>query len=206
MRSAQAVDPGVSVRKFEREIAEFRRLAGDYRRRGWYMAEAKFPTVVVVLAAPQVKPTPIVLGVRFDYTDYDFRPPSVRLIDPVTSAPYKANELPVQLIRAMEVPAQLPPGFQLPPGMELPKAVQHQNLMVNYGADDIPFLCIAGVREYHDHPGHTGDSWDLHRKTGAGRLVRLLEVINKYAVGPIRGYNVNLLPQVAGYALGELPS
>jgi hypothetical protein len=36
---------------------------------------------------------------------------------------------------------------------------------------EAPFLCIAGVREYHDHPGHSGDSWDLHRTTGAGRVV-----------------------------------
>ncbi len=206
MRSTQVVDPAVSVRKFDREIKEFRKLAADYRLRGWYLAEAQFPVAVVVLAAPQVKPMPLVLAVRFDYTDYDYKPPSVRLIDPVTSVPYKAHELPVQLVRAVELPAQLPPGFQLPPGVALPKAVQHQNLMVNYGAEDIPFLCMAGVREYHDHPGHTGDLWELHRKTGAGRLVRLLEVIDKYALSPIRGYNVSLLPQVAGYTIGEIPT
>jgi hypothetical protein len=71
-------------------------------------------------------------------------------------------------------------------------------------ADEVPFLCIAGVREYHEHPGHSGDSWELHRSTGAGRLVRLLEVIHKYGVDPLRGYSVNLVPQV-GFEYSQPP-
>jgi len=26
-----------------------------------------------------------------------------------------------------------------------------------------PFVCMAGVREYHTHPSHLGDSWDNYR-------------------------------------------
>jgi hypothetical protein len=72
-----------------------------------------------------------------------------------------------------------------------------QPLMQAHDGEEVPFLCLAGVREYHDHPGHSGDSWELHRASGAGRLVRLLEVIHRYGVDPIRGYAVNLVPQVS---------
>lgn len=26
-----------------------------------------------------------------------------------------------------------------------------------------PFVCMAGVREYHTHPSHTGDLWESHK-------------------------------------------
>ncbi len=76
---------------------------------------------------------------------------------------------------------------------------QMEQLMQGYGPDDIPFLCIAGVREYHEHPAHTGDSWQLHRAQGAGRLVRLLDVISRYGVQSIAGYAVSLVTQVSGF-------
>ena len=77
-------------------------------------------------------------------------------------------------------------------------------LMQAYGPEEIPFLCIAGVREYHLNPAHTGDSWLLHRKDGAGRFVRLLEVITAYGVQPIAGYAVTLTPQVTGFATRQV--
>jgi len=71
--------------------------------------------------------------------------------------------------------------------------------------DDIPFLCIAGVKEYHEHPGHSGDSWELHRSSGAGRLVRILEVIHRYGVAPIQDFNVTFRTEV-GLQFGEPPT
>ena len=41
-----------------------------------------------------------------------------------------------------------------------------------------------------------GDSWELHRPTGAGALVRLLDVIHTYGVAPLAGWKVNFNPQV----------
>jgi len=82
--------------------------------------------------------------------------------------------------------------------------VEHQPLLQDYGPDEIPFLCLPGVREYHEHPGHSGDPWELHRLTGAGSLVRLVEVVRTYAVEPVVGWAVNLVPQLSiGY--GEPP-
>lgn len=206
MAAAQFVDPQVSRAKFEREISEYRQLEADYRRRGWLLVRAEFPSVLVALAAPQLAPPAIITGVAFDYTNYDMQPPSVRLVDPFTAIPYKTKELPTHLKRSVDAgvsPAV--PGLQLPLGAQA-RLIAQQPLMQWYGPDDIPFLCIAGVREYHDHPGHSGDPWELHRRAGAGRLVRLLETITKYGVQPISDYQVQLVPRVSGFVQKEVPS
>lgn len=201
----QSVDPAVSRTKFDSEIADFRALAPQYGSRGWFLAEADFPRAFVVLAAPQLSPPPLVTGVSFDYTDYDLRPPSVRLVNAFTREPWQAGELPITLPRRVEGQAVLMPGIQLPPGVAMPRIMQQQPLMQAY-PDELPFLCIAGVREYHDHPAHSGDAWELHRPAGAGRLIRILEVIDTYGLRPLTGYNVNLTPQIVGFAQGDPPS
>ena len=209
----QFVDPAVSRRKFDREIAEFRSQAADYGHRGWFLADAEFPHALVVLATAKTQPISILCGILFDYSNYDAAPPSVRLVHPITRVPYKWSEVPTRLPRTTSPPnaggpaaQRLPPGIAqaLPPGLAQAVAqgavqaelVQSQPLLQAHGDDDIPFLCIAGVREYHDHPAHSGDQWGLHRPTGAGRLVRLVEVISKYGLEPIHGFDVQLVPQI----------
>ena len=193
----QHVDPAVSQAKFQQEIAELRSLEQDYRRKGWFLLEASFPKVLVAMAAPQLSPPAIVCGVAIDYTNYDAEAPSVRLVNPFTGEPYLADELPTNLPRAVEGQAVELPG--MPGALQFQQA---QSLMQAYGPKEIPFLCIAGVREYHLHPAHSGDSWELHRAAGAGRLVRLLEVIHTYGVAPIKSYGVNLVPQI-GFEIAE---
>jgi hypothetical protein len=190
--AVQSADPAVSLSKFDEELANYRKAAHDYEARGWFLHEASFPDVFVVLAAAALRPPPLVCGVVFDYTNYDAEPPSVKLVDPFTREPYLAKELPTTLNRS--VPAQTIALPGMPGGNLQMQAVQP--LMQAESPEDVPFLCIAGVREYHEHPGHSGDTWELHRSDGAGRLVRLLEVIHKYGVEPLRGYSVNLVPQV----------
>lgn len=185
----QAVDPAVSRAKFDREISNFRALETDYRRRGWLLLDVAFPNAFVVMAAPQLNPPAIVTGVLFDYTNYDARPPSVRLVDPFTREPYPARKLPTGLNRGVRQP--------LTPVPDGPHAIVPQSLMQAYDPDEVPFLCLPGVREYHDHPGHSGDAWELHRPSGAGAMVRLLDVIHKYGVAAIHGWGVTLVPQVS---------
>jgi len=198
---AQFTDPEVSKAKFESEISQYRELAADYCARGWFLTEASFPIATVLIALPQLNPPVLLTGVRFDYTNYDARPPSVQLVNPFTGEPYRHRELPTSLNRAVPVPGAAIPGA--PPGIAIQmKTVQP--LMQAHDPDEIPFLCIAGVREYHEHPGHSGDAWELHRACGAGRIVRLLDVIHKYGAAPIREFQVNLVPQV-GLALNEAP-
>ncbi len=76
--------------------------------------------------------------------------------------------------------------------------------MQAYGPDDIPFLCVAGVREYHEHPAHSGDQWELYRSSGGGRLIRLLEIVSKYGLDPVVGLNVQMVPHV-GFQFGVPP-
>lgn len=205
MRSGlQTVDPAVSRVKFDRELGEYRDLASDYRARGWLLVRAEFPQVVVAMVARQLKPPAVVCGVKLDFTDYDAYPPSVRLVDPFTEEPYTAAALPTTLKRAVEQPAMIPPGFPVPAGARA-RLMTEQPLMQAYGSDSVPFLCLPGVREYHDHPGHSGDRWELHRRTGAGRLVRILEVIDTYGVRPINGYNLALVPQITGFTQNQVP-
>lgn len=205
-RRAQFVDPLVSKEKFDREIAEYRTNEREYRRRGWMLLEGSFPKVLVAMAAPQLSPPAIVTGVLLDYTNYDAEPPSVRLVDPFTEEAFPPDALPTVLKRGIETPSGdgvVPPGLQLPPGAQI-RVVQEQPLMQWY-ENDIPFLCVAGVLEYHNHPAHSGDSWELHRAAGAGRLVRLLDIIDKYGVKPITEYGIQLVPQISGFRQGQPP-
>jgi hypothetical protein len=198
----QFVEPAVSIAKFNREIAEFRSLEEDYRQKGWFLVKEKFPVVVVMLAAIQLRPPAIVTAIRFDYTNYDAQPPSVLLVNPFTLNPYLAKELPTFLQRRIEGPEIVLPG--MPEGARA-RATQLQPLMQWHSLEDIPFFCIAGVKEYHEHPAHSGDSWELHRAAGAGRLVRLIEAVHRYGVAPLTGYSVQLIPQV-GFETREFPT
>ena len=194
----QYVDPAVSRAKFDRELADYRSMEADYRARGWFLVKAEWPIAVVVLASSKTTPPTIVTAVRFDFSNYDAEPPSVRLVDPFSERPLLNSQLPIRL------PRLIPGTEQVMPGGARVRLNTAQELMQGHSPDDIPFLCIAGVKEYHDHPGHSGDPWELHRSAGEGRLVRLLEVISKYGLEPVTGLGVNLAPQVT-FAFSEPP-
>jgi hypothetical protein len=147
-----------------------------------------------------VIPPPVIFGALFDFTNYDADPPSLKLVNPFTREPYLAGQLPTSLNRG--VAAEVPPGMPAPPpGIQMK---MNQALMQAAQPDEVPFLCLAGVREYHAHPGHSGDSWELHRASGAGKLIRLLEILHRYGVEPLQGYGVELVPKV-GLQYGEAP-
>jgi hypothetical protein len=190
------VDPAVSRAKFEREIAEYRRLEAEHVAKGWWVLHTDFPEVRVVFAAPQARPPAVVFGAVLDFTNYDLWAPSVRLVNPFTWQPYHARELPTALPRRVrnDVPPQL---------AGLAEAFSVQPLMQALSPEDIPFLCIPGVREYHQHPAHSGDSWLLHRGRGEGTLYFLLSQLHKYGVEPIRGYQVGMT--ITGFNTPEFP-
>ncbi|MDE0626340.1 MAG: hypothetical protein OXH99_08080 [Bryobacterales bacterium] len=195
------MDPAVSQRKFDREIAEFRSQANEYGRRGWFLAEAEFPCALVILATAKTQPISIMCGVWFDYSNYDAAPPSVRLVHPLTREPYRWSELPTRLPKSVPPPDAGQAAQPMPPGIVL--AVQ-QPYMQAHGDDDVPFLCVAGVREYHEHPAHSGDHWESHRPLGAGRLVRLVAVISKYGLETINGFEVQMQPMIR-FSFGAAP-
>ena len=201
MSEPQFVDPAVSRKKFYREIAQFRRKSEEYGRRGWYLTHARFPHALVILATAKTQPVSVLCGVLFDYSNYDANPPSVRLVHPMTGIPYKFSELPTHLPKRQSQPDAAQP---LPPDTPQVQLMTAQPLMQAHSDDEIPFLCIAGVREYHEHPAHTGDHWDLYRTAGAGRLVRLVEIISKYGLETIESFDAQMVLKV-GFRFGIPP-
>ena len=185
----QYVDPSVSRAKFDREITDYISFEADYRTRGWFLVKKDWPVVVVILASNKTSPATIVTGVQFDYTNYDAEPPSVRLIDPFSGRFLFRDELSTRLPRMIPGPEITVPG-----GGKV-RLNTPQDLMQAH-APNLPFLCIPGVKEYHDHPGHSGDPWEIHRSAAEGRLVRLLDVISKYGLDTVKGFHVDLAPQV----------
>jgi len=143
------VDPAVSRAKFDREVARYRKLEEEHTRRGWFLIKAEYPEVFVVFGAPQLRPPALVFGVLIYFTDYDLWPPSVKLVDPFTREPYRDKDLPYRLLRQPAMPND-------PALAEQIQLVQPQDLMVAYDPEDVPFLCMPGVREYHEHPAHSG--------------------------------------------------
>lgn len=195
MTVPQVVDPGVSGAKFDREVAAYRDLEATYRKRGWLLLEAKFPEVFVAFAATKLKPAPIVAAVILDFTDYDLQPPSVRFVDPFTREKLLASNVGFQMFRRPPMPG-VPP--EMIAAMIQQGAIQVSGLLQANRPDDYPFLCLPGVREYHDNPAHTGDSWLLHRGSGEGSLAFILEKIWTYGSDPISAYNIQIQAQVQG--------
>jgi hypothetical protein len=201
---SRLADPAVSRAKFEREIGGYRAVEAEYRRRGWFLVEAKFPVAFLVLAAAHVKPAPLLFGVEFDFTDYDLLPLGVTLVDPFSREPYRAKDLPTVLprlvgaggapLRQDELEARAAAeGGRVQIGVELGR------LMMWHDPEEVPFICLAGVRAYHEHPAHTGDSWMLHRHRGTGRMAVLLEHLHRFGVQTVTGYAVEAQLQTAGW-------
>src|SRR5690606_10277866 len=95
---------------------------------------------------------------------------SVKFVHPLTFEPVSIEQVPTRLNRKLE-------GSPVP--QELLQA--HQ--------DRVPFFCIPGVREYHEHPFHNGDSWLLYRKRGGeGSLCFLLDNLQLYGTSSLTSY------------------
>lgn len=189
------VDPAVSEAKFARELAVVLARNADLRRRGWWILDATFPNVIVAFASSVVQPRAIVFGAQINFDNYDLWAPSVRIIDPFTGIPLRARELPPSLTFTRRI--QLP-QITVPDGSIL-QPFQDQPLLLTHGPDELPFFCIPGVREYHDHPAHSGDHWFLHRQRGEGTLYFLLEKLARYGLEGVRSLQFQM--SFRGYTL-----
>lgn len=196
----QLVDPNISRLKFNREVAACRAIEADYRRRGWWILSAEFPNVVVAFVAPQLRPAAVIFGARINFENYDLWAPSVRLVDPFTGVPLRHREVPPTLYMTRRTV-----GVVNIPGVGQMEQLIDGPLLQAHGPDELPFFCIPGVREYHEHPAHTGDDWLLHRGQGEGTLHFLMEKLARYGLEPIQRYQLGL--HIAGVALNpEVPT
>lgn len=180
------LDPSVAIAKFEREVQNYLQTQSENIQRGCWLLKVEFPEVTVAFATPKTKPAAVCFGAIINFADYDLVPPSVRLVDPFTGRPYLYKALPTRLPR--RVPGSVP-GDAAPGSLT---GFQFQDLMTAHSPDEVPFLCLPGVREYHEHPAHTGDPWLLHRGGPEGTLYYLVEKIAHYGLEPISGFEMRI--------------
>jgi hypothetical protein len=152
-----------------------------YLRRGIFCRRIEYPVVSLLFAAAHVKPPALAFAVDIDFTNYDFEPPSLKFIDPITGESLKAENMPCGIIQigVNGLPNNLVQGM---PGQDA-------------------FLCIPGIREYHQHPAHSGDSWFLYRSRGEGSLPFIIEQLYKHSVGAVNAYNFQMNITVAGFQM-----
>ncbi len=188
----QVVDREVSVAKFNREVERFRELARDYARQGVLLLNAEFPRTEFLFVAPHLTPIPVLFAARLDFTNYDVWPPSVRLIHPITRDMLSAKEVTHPFLRRLPPPANFP--RDLPP-------IQPASPFQWESPESLPYLCMPGVREYHDHSAHTNDPWLLHRKLGEGTLAFIVDKLLSYGVVGIAAYRADLQIRISGFQL-----
>jgi len=180
--ASQFVDQAVSAEKYNQELELFSQAKSINLKRGIILLDAQFPNVYIAFVATKLSPPPLVFAVKINFDNYDFEPPSVIFINPFTSEP---------LLQSAQVGI---PFWRKISNNQAPQQLLQQN------QNALPFLCIPGVREYHKHPAHTGDSWFLHRKSGGeGSLGYLVEKLYEYGITSLGGYqfppiNSNMVP------------
>lgn len=188
-----ATDRRVAQRKYDEEIKNFRRMKSVYRERGIWLISAEFPHVIIAFATPKSANVFVPFAAEIDFTDYDAEPLSVVLVHPVTWKRLKISEVLPQF--SMGMAGRMLRLRTLNNGQVIPDQI------LQAFDDSRPFLCISGVREYHDNPAHTGDSWWLHRGKGEGTLSHIVNLVWAYGVKNIIAPQMNLQVQFAGYSL-----
>lgn len=168
MPSPLLIDERVSRKKFDKEINGLINLSSDIRKRGWIIESTTYPIVRVTFLATELNPPAAPLTVDIDFTNFNLWPLSVRFLHPVTFEPIFV------------------PGKRL-----IAEGQEQQVVVLAHPITREPFLCMPGVREYHSHPQHEGDSWDIHR-SGEGSIYVLLEHIWQYCIKSIKAYSIQL--------------
>jgi len=166
------VDSEVSRLKFDREVQTLGEQRTTMESRGIFLlASTSYPFVelafvprhLLQVLMPAVQSGAIILPqgamlaveipsvsarafkARFDLTGYDLQAPSLEFRDFWTD-----NRLEyATMFRALEYEKDR-------------KA--HVVLLDDHPITHKPFLCVRGIREYHEHPQHSGDDWLLYRQ------------------------------------------
>lgn len=171
--SPQLVDPAISRIKLGRELKAWSQHEVDYRRRGWILlrsddlvVEVAFLTLIPMgnTHIPVVAPT-----IRLEYDNYDLWPPSLTFIDIFSGSP-----------------ADSPLDKAWIDGPDGPR-----NVLIRNPAGK-QFICFPGTREFHGHPDHDGDSWELYRANGHGRLAVLCDRVHSSLTALVAGVQIQM--------------
>ncbi len=165
------LDPAVNRRKFAVEIDRLSQQRCVLESRGIFLLNSTtFPTVdllfvprnplafltpvaqsgLIILPQPRLVKREIPslsarsFKARFDLHDFDRRAPSLEFWDVWKNERCSF----ASMFRALEYE---------------PERKAHAVLLDDHPVTRRPFLCIRGIREYHEHPQHTGDDWLLYR-------------------------------------------
>lgn len=195
------VDPRVAKAKYARELERLRAQAPLLSSRGVFVVADVYPNVDVlfvplrpphfaidvgqaasslIIQAPMKVPRGATLRAegrldmlaprpfigRFGLDNFDLFPPSLRFLDPATKAPLQAQQLVIGHLMAED-------------GRTLQRV-----LLDGHPVHQRPFLCLRGIREYHDHPQHSGDDWLLYRKSMG--LFHAVDLVWRTVVAPMQ--------------------
>lgn len=175
------VDQRISRLKYDRQVGNLGRQKNLLRSWGCFLVNCTFPHVEALflpsnpfviefpawiqtgqtlqLAVANMQVDSVVgraFGVRIDMEDYDLRAPSVTFRNPTTW--------------------ELAPFNSIPTG-HFPDESGHPRPVVldAHPVFERPFLCIQGIREFHEHPQHTDVDWFTNRN--GFNLFTILEMI-----------------------------
>lgn len=170
----QVADPEVTKIKFASEVSKFKAVENIYRAKGVICSKILFPDIYFIFAIPKLTPPLIAYSVRINFVNYDFEPPSVVFVNPFTEELVRRDQVPIAFI---QVNRSMP--------------LQPIDLLQGNG-EMVPFYCIPGVREYHNHSAHSGDSWFLYRTRGEGNLLFIIDQLYNHSIGISKGYSAVL--------------
>ena len=138
------VDPAVVHEKFDRQVEQLCMNRPALRRdRGLIIEEVRFPSLFVIFGLPFKHLMVATFGVELNFTDYNLYPPSARFFEPLSRRSLKYEEM-------------------LPALQKVKNQVQNV-LIDSHPGTKLPFMCLRGFREYHEHPQHTNDPWEQYR-------------------------------------------
>lgn len=191
----QFVDIEITKIKFKKELQEFKLNEYEYRKKGVICIKTNPHSINLLFAIPHIKPQPIAFAVNIDYTNWDVEPPSIKFIDAFTDKKLERKDIKINFyqIKDKNNIKVLPNG----------QILELDLLQGNTGIK--PFFCIPGVREYHQHPAHSGDSWMLHRTKGEGKLCVLIEQLYKHSIAQSAGFAVNIEMKANATVTGIIP-
>jgi hypothetical protein len=176
-KNLQVVDLEVSKQKFEQETSELIQNATLQRSRGIIFLECQFPNIKLAFCAPQLKPIPIVFAVNINFSNYDLEPLSLKFIHPLTYKTLTIQELGNPFGRNISTE---------------PGKVEIQPLALGL-ADQTAFICLPGIREYHEHSDHGNDPWLDHRgKGGEGTLGYVIDKLYQFGISAISHLSVQI--------------
>lgn len=175
--SGAFVETEISRQKLRREL-ELWTANSAHRERGWILLrfdeealhiELAFLTKIALSSGSA--PLPVVAcAIRLSYENYDLWPPSLTFIDPFSGEPTKPHVRAVHWVDGG------------------PRDV----LIDSHPDTGLPFLCVPGIREYHTHPQHTGDSWLLHRPLAEGSLSTVCDRVWRFMSRNVVGLTMQM--------------